>query len=141
MTELPKFLSLVLLAATAGTLPAAAQTPFDMANQQAQANAIIQQQNLGTQLNSLQLQQNMTLDRLREQQLFTPQPLYGAQSVFQQPLAAGNPAFQPQPPGIPPLEAPVAKTVPPAAASNANDSPATNTRPPRSAPPPVPTAQ
>lgn len=103
MTKLQKSLGVLLLAATAG--PASAQiAPLDLATIQSQSNAIIQQQNFGSQINSLQLQQNITQDRIREQQLFTPQPLYGATSVFQPPGArVPAPAFQPQPSGVVPL--------------------------------------
>jgi hypothetical protein len=51
--------------------------PKTVQEQQAETNAIIQQNNLSTQMNNLQLQQNMMADRQREQQLFLPQP-YGA---------------------------------------------------------------
>lgn len=51
--------------------------PRSLGQQQADANAIIQQQNLQTQMNSLQLQQSLMQDRAREQPLFLPQP-YGA---------------------------------------------------------------
>lgn len=50
--------------------------PQTVQQQQAEANAIIQQNNLSTQMNNLQLQQNMMADRQREQQLMMPQP-YG----------------------------------------------------------------
>lgn len=59
--------------------PAGAPTiqPQSLAAQQAQTNAAIQQQTIGQQLNTLQLQQGMIQDRQREQQLFQPTP-FGA---------------------------------------------------------------
>jgi hypothetical protein len=96
-------LAAMLLAAATG--PAWAQIqPLDVAGIQSQYNAIIQQQNLGTQLNGLQLQQNLTQDRIRELDLFRPQTPYGATTVF-----------QPQPPGLaptPPLPPPPPKPAP-----------------------------
>jgi len=52
--------------------------PLGLPAQQAQADAAIQQQGVGQQLNNLQLQQNMAQDRAREQQLFQPTPPFGA---------------------------------------------------------------
>jgi hypothetical protein len=52
--------------------------PMGLAAQQAQTNAAIQAQGTQTQLNNLQLQQNMMQDRAREQQLLQP-PVFGAQ--------------------------------------------------------------
>src|SRR5262249_11570907 len=51
--------------------------PQTLQQQQANANAVIQQNNMQTQMNNLQLQQQMMADRQREQQLMMPQP-YGA---------------------------------------------------------------
>ncbi len=101
MTKLQKMV-VVALAATPAS-PALAQlpmVPLDVPGIQGQYNAIIQQQNLGSQLNSLQLQQNMTQDRIRELDLFRPLQPYGATTVF-----------QPQPPCLAPL--PVAPPAPP----------------------------
>jgi hypothetical protein len=53
--------------------PAPGTQPMDLSAQQAQTNAAIQSQSTQTQLNNLQLQQNMMQDRAREQQLFQPQ--------------------------------------------------------------------
>lgn len=47
--------------------------PRSIPQQQVQTNAAIQQQGVQQQLNTLQLQQQMTQDRVREQQLFQPQ--------------------------------------------------------------------
>jgi hypothetical protein len=116
MTQLRKSLTVALLAATLGTLPAQAQSYPDPLAPPGQASAVIQQQNLSTQYNTIQLQQNMTVDRLREQQLFTPQPLYGANSTFQQPLGANNPTFQPQPSALPPRPQPKTAQAEPAPA-------------------------
>lgn len=97
MTKLQKSLGIALLAMTAG--PAASQIqPLDLSGIQSQAQGVIQQQSVGSQLNSLQLQQNIQRDRIRELDLFRPQPPYGATSVFQPPGA-----FQPQPSGLAPL--------------------------------------
>jgi hypothetical protein len=93
MTPKPKLFALLLVATASG--PAWAQIqPLDVPGIQSQYNAIIQQQNLGTQLNSLQLQQNLAQDRIRELDLFRPQTPFGATSVF-----------QPQPPGLAPTPA------------------------------------
>jgi hypothetical protein len=50
--------------------------PRSLQQQQADANAVIQQNNMQTQMNNLQLQQQLMQDRQREQQLMMPQP-YG----------------------------------------------------------------
>jgi hypothetical protein len=144
MTQLQKTLTAALLAATlpmaGSTVPALAQAYPDPLAAPSQSSAVIQQQNLGTQYNALQLQQNMTTDRLREQQLFTPQPLYGA-NTQQPPLGANNPAFQPLPSDLPPRpqQATAIVPTPPAPVATAELPP----RPKRAAPPqaPVPTAQ
>ena len=59
--------------------PAGAPTiqPLGIPAQQAQTSAAIQQQSVGQQLNTLQLQQGMIQDRQREQQLFQPTPFGG----------------------------------------------------------------
>jgi hypothetical protein len=103
MTKLQKSLGLFLLAATAA--PAAAQiAPLDLAGIQSQSQNIIQQQNIGSQLNSLRLNQNITQDRIREMELFRPHQSFGAASLFQPPDAyVPGPAFQPQPSGLAPL--------------------------------------
>jgi hypothetical protein len=54
-------------------LPGATVEPLNIPQQQAQTDAAIRQQNTQTQLNNLQLQQQMMQDRQREQQLFQPQ--------------------------------------------------------------------
>jgi hypothetical protein len=145
MTQLQKTLTVALLAATLGTLPAKAQSYPDPLAPPGQASAVIQQQNLSTQYNGIQLQQNMTVDRLREQQLFTPQPLYGAESTFRQPLGANNPTFEPQPPALPPrpqpktaLAEPAPTPVPVAEAPAPRPQQSTA---PKSAPARVPSAQ
>jgi len=53
-------------------LPAPSLPPQSLAEQSAQAQAQINQMNTQTQLNSLQLQQSMAQDRLREQQALPP---------------------------------------------------------------------
>ena len=104
MTKLQKSFGIVLLAAMAG--PVGAQiAPMDLSGIQNQAQGVIQQQSVGSQLNSLRLQQNVTQDRIRELDLFRPQQPYGATTYF-----------QPQPPGLTPLpqqEALSLQTTPP----------------------------
>jgi hypothetical protein len=60
-----------------GALAAPTIQPMSVPAQQAQANAAIQSQGVGQQLNNLQLQQNMAQDRAREQQLFQPAAPFG----------------------------------------------------------------
>ena len=97
MAKLRKSLGIALLAMTA--VPAAAQIqPLDLSGIQSQAQGVIQQQNVGGQVNSLRLQQNIQQDRIRELDLFRPQQPHGATSVFQPPGA-----FLPQPSGLAPL--------------------------------------
>ena len=111
MTKLRKSLGIALLAMTAG--PAVSQIqPLDLSGIQSQAQGVIQQQSIGGQLNSLQLQQNIQRDRIRELDLFRPQQPFGATSVFQPPGA-----FQPQPSGLAPL--PPQQAPPPAPAPKA----------------------
>jgi hypothetical protein len=108
MTKLPKSLGIALLAMMAG--PATAQIqPLDLSGIQSQAQGIIQQQSVGGQINSLQLQQNIQRDRIRELDLFRPQQPHGATSVFQPPGA-----FLPQPSGLAPLPEQAAPTPAPA---------------------------
>jgi hypothetical protein len=99
MTKLQKSLVVVLLVGLAGQISvqlAGAQiAPMDLGGIQNQAQGVIQQQSVGGQLNSLRLQQNITQDRIRELDLFRPQP-YGATTYYQ-------PHYQPQPSGLPPL--------------------------------------
>jgi hypothetical protein len=68
------------LAASAGAVGSLAYPPTiqpqPLAQQQANADAIIQQNNMATQMNNLQMQQNLMMDRQREQQLSQPQ-IYG----------------------------------------------------------------
>ena len=54
--------------------PAGIIQPMSVSEAQAQSNAIIRQQEVNSQIGNLQLQQNITQDRLREQQLFQPSP-------------------------------------------------------------------
>ena len=55
--------------------PAIAQPqPMDLATQQAQTRAQLNQQSAQTQRNNLQLEQNMRQDRIREQKLFRRPP-------------------------------------------------------------------
>ncbi len=54
-----------------GSVPSPLQ-PQSLAEQSAAAQAQINQMNTQTQLNNLQLQQNMAMDRLREQQVLPP---------------------------------------------------------------------
>lgn len=102
MTKLQKALVVTLLAATAG--PASVQlagaqiAPLDLSGIQNQAQGVIQQQSVGSQLNSLRVQQNVTQDRIRELDLFRPQQPFGTVSVHQPPGA-----FLPQPSGLAPL--------------------------------------
>ena len=89
MTKLQKMLGLMLLTAA----PASAQiAPQDLATQQAQTQAQLNQQNAQSQINDLQLQQNMAQDRAREQQLFPATPAGAA------PYVAPPPPPPPPPP-------------------------------------------
>ena len=90
-----KWLSVALLATAGG--PAFAQAPppiqpLDLPAIQGQYQSSIQQQSLGTQLNTYRVEQGITQDRIRELDLFRPQQPYGATTYF-----------QPQPPGLVPL--------------------------------------
>lgn len=109
MRPLRKILGLALLTAAAMGVPARAQIqPLDLAGVQAQTQSQLNQQNLQTQLNSLQLQQGMTQDRIREQQLFLPQPGMPNYPMPGQSYQYGQ-AFQPQPPVPPPAPPPERK--------------------------------
>jgi hypothetical protein len=96
MTKLQKSLVVMVLAAVAGQtsvqLAVAQIAPMDLSGIQNQAQGVIQQQSVGSQLNSLRLQQNITQDRIRELDLFRPQQPFGATTYY-----------QPQPSGLPPL--------------------------------------
>jgi hypothetical protein len=96
--RLHKMVALVLAATASG--PAFAQvTPPDLSGIMNNYNSVIQQQNLGTQLNNLQLQQNLQSDRIREFELFRPQTPYGAGAVFQ-PQPTGVDAWLNLPPSV-----------------------------------------
>ena len=101
----------MVLALVAVASPALAQAPViqppDLNAIQNQYNSVIQQQSLGTQLNSLGLQQNLNQDRIRELDLFRPQQPYGATTYFQ-PQPPGN-VIQPRTP-LPPPPAPPPKS-------------------------------
>jgi hypothetical protein len=108
MTKLQKSLVAGLLAGMAGLVfvqSAGAQiAPMDLSGIQNQAQGVIQQQSVGSQLNSLRLQQNITRDRIRELDLFRPQQPYGATAGLQPPGAnLPNQTFLPDPSGLPPL--------------------------------------
>jgi hypothetical protein len=96
MTKLKKTFGIVLLATMAGQTSVqsvwAQIAPLDLSGIQNQAQGVIQQQSVGSQLNSLRLQQNITQDRIRELDLFRPQQPFGATTYY-----------QPQPSGLPPL--------------------------------------
>jgi len=114
MMRLEKWVVAALLAAAG---PALAQSPppiqpLDLPAIQGQYNSAIQQQNLGTQLNTLRVEQGITQDRIRELDLFRPQTPYGAGAIFQ-PQPSGL-APLPQPPAPPPPPPPPKPPAPPA---------------------------
>src|SRR5690606_28294402 len=114
MRKRKKIAALALLAGSGAAFAQAPPPiqPLDLPAIQGQYNSTIQQQDLGTQLNTFRIEQGVTRDRIRELDLFRPQMPFGtpngATGVFLPQPSGVAPLAPYQPPALPPLSKPPA---------------------------------